>query len=185
MILLEKWWWRRYTGGRGWESEREVFVFVRKWKRKQVGPCWLAKRVRVWDDTVWWGNKRGRWVICVSQKKSNHILFFSFFLMLWCYIVCFELNGGSTTWKRKKDYQRCPWWNQPRSFWQLSRYFSQGLKYEKWMNSYAYLGLIRLGPFYREFGVDLLVRCHYHRGRCVDLMRRVEQISGNSPHVLE
>ena len=51
------------------------------------------------------------------------------------------------------------------------------------MNSCAYLGLVRFGPFYREFGVGLLVRCRYHHGRCVDLVGRVERILGNSPHV--
>ena len=34
------------------------------------------------------------------------------------------------------------------------------LKYNEWMNSRTHLGLVRLDPFYREFGVDLLVRCH-------------------------
>ena len=38
--------------------------------------------------------------------------------------------------------------------------FSLGLKYSKWVNSETYLRLVRLGPFYREFGVDLLVRFH-------------------------
>ena len=62
-----------------------------------------------------------------------------------------------------------------------SKYFSQWLKYRKWMNSCTYLCLVRFGLLYRDFGVGLLVRCHYHRGRCVDLVGRVERISGNSP----
>jgi len=37
--------------------------------------------------------------------------------------------------------------------------FSLGLKFSKWMNSRMYFGLVGLGPFYREFGVSLLVRC--------------------------
>lgn len=38
--------------------------------------------------------------------------------------------------------------------------FSLGLKYSDWMNSRTYLRLMKLGPFYREFGVDLLVKFH-------------------------
>ena len=38
--------------------------------------------------------------------------------------------------------------------------FSLELKYSEWMNSRTYLSLVRLGPFYREFRVGLLVRCH-------------------------
>ena len=34
------------------------------------------------------------------------------------------------------------------------------LKYSEWMNNRTYLSLVRLGPFYREFRVGLLVRCH-------------------------
>ena len=40
---------------------------------------------------MWWGNKRGRWVICVSQKKSNHILFFFFFKC--CDVTLYALNS--------------------------------------------------------------------------------------------
>ena len=39
-------------------------------------------------------------------------------------------------------------------------FFFLELKYNEWMNSITYLGLVRLDPFYREFGVGLLVRCH-------------------------
>ena len=42
------------------------------------------------------------------------------------------------------------------------------------MNSCAYLYLVKFGLFYREFGVGLLVRCHYYHGRCVALVGRVE-----------
>ena len=35
------------------------------------------------------------------------------------------------------------------------------------VSSKAYLGLVDLNPFYREFLVGLLVRIHYHHGRCV------------------
>ena len=38
--------------------------------------------------------------------------------------------------------------------------FSLGLNFSEWMNSRTYIGLVRIGPFYREFEVDLLVRCH-------------------------
>ena len=31
------------------------------------------------------------------------------------------------------------------------------LKYDKWMNGSVYLGLVWIGPFYREFGVGLFV----------------------------
>ena len=34
------------------------------------------------------------------------------------------------------------------------------LKYSEWMNSRTPLGMERLSPFYREFGLGLLVRCH-------------------------
>ena len=34
------------------------------------------------------------------------------------------------------------------------------LKYSEWMNSRTNLKLVRLGPFYIEFGVSLLVRYH-------------------------
>ena len=50
-------------------------------------------------------------------------------------------------------------------FFFFLRGFSQGLKYEKLMNSCTYLDLARLSPFYKEFGVGLLVRCHYHHVR--------------------
>ena len=48
--------------------------------------------------------------------------------------------------------------NQSRTLQQLSQYFFQLLKYEKWMNTF--LSLVKLGPFYIKFGVGLLVRCH-------------------------
>ena len=38
--------------------------------------------------------------------------------------------------------------------------FSLKFKYSELMNSRTYLNLVRLGPFNREFGVGLLVRCH-------------------------
>ena len=33
--------------------------------------------------------------------------------------------------------------------------------------------------------MSLLVRIHYHHGRCVELMEKMERISENPPHVLE
>lgn len=51
--------------------------------------------------------------------------------------------------KRKKDYRR---W-LAKTLQRLNQYFSQGLKYEKWINSYPYLGLMMRGPFNKEFGV--------------------------------
>ena len=44
---------------------------------------------------------------------------------------------------------------------------------------------MELDPFYREFLVGLLVRIHYHHGRCVGLVERMEQISRNLPHIPE
>ena len=38
--------------------------------------------------------------------------------------------------------------------------FSLEHKGSEWMNSSVYLGWIRLDPFYREFGMSLLVRRH-------------------------
>ena len=38
--------------------------------------------------------------------------------------------------------------------------FSLELKYGEWMNSRTYLDLVRLCPYYRKFGVGLLVRCY-------------------------
>ena len=38
--------------------------------------------------------------------------------------------------------------------------FSLELKYGEWMNSKTYLDLVRLCPYYRKFGVGLLVRCY-------------------------
>ena len=49
----------------------------------------------------------------------------------------------------------------------------------------TYLGLMEIDPFYGEFLVGLIVRIHYHHGRYVGLVERMEQILGNPPHVLE
>ena len=38
--------------------------------------------------------------------------------------------------------------------------FSLEHKSSEWMNSSVYFGWIRLDPFYREFGMSLLVRRH-------------------------
>ena len=61
--------------------------------------------------------------------------------------------------------------------------FSLGLKYSEWMNSETYFKLVRSGIFYREFGVSLLVRLHYHHGRCINLVESMKRISRNSPYV--
>jgi len=53
------------------------------------------------------------------------------------------------------------------------------------VNSITYLGLMKSYHFYREFLVGLLVRIYYHHGRCVWLVEKMEQISGNPPHILE
>ena len=37
--------------------------------------------------------------------------------------------------------------------------------------------------FYRELGVGLLVWIHSHHEGCVGLMEKVEQITGNPPHI--
>ena len=39
--------------------------------------------------------------------------------------------------------------------------------------------------FYRDLEVGILVRIHYHHGRCVKLIEKMERISENPPHVLE
>ena len=39
--------------------------------------------------------------------------------------------------------------------------------------------------FYRELEASLLAQIHYHHGRCVELMEKIERISRNPPHVLE
>ena len=44
---------------------------------------------------------------------------------------------------------------------------------------------MEVDPFYGEFLVGLIVRIHYHHGRYVGLVERMEQILGNPPHVLE
>ena len=38
--------------------------------------------------------------------------------------------------------------------------FSLEHKSSEWVTSRTYLGWVRLGPFYRKFGVSLLIRCY-------------------------
>ena len=63
--------------------------------------------------------------------------------------------------------------------------FSLEHKDSEFVNGKTYLGLMKSYPFYREFLVGLLVQIYYHHGRCVWLVEKMKQISGNPPHVLE
>ena len=42
---------------------------------------------------------------------------------------------------------------------------TEGNQVEWLMNSCTFLGLVRFSHFYKEFGVSLPVRCHYHHRR--------------------
>ena len=46
-----------------------------------------------------------------------------------------------------------------------------------------YPSLMELGPFYKMFLMGLLVWIHYHFGRCVELVEKMEQILRNPPHI--
>ena len=62
--------------------------------------------------------------------------------------------------KRKKETIEGDWRKLAKDPSTIKLDFFVGLKYGEWMNNRTYLDLVRLSPFYRKFGVSLLVRCH-------------------------
>ena len=62
--------------------------------------------------------------------------------------------------KRKKETIECDWGEPAKDPPTVKSDFSLELTYSEWMNSRTYLRVVRLGPFYREIGVGLLVRLH-------------------------
>ena len=62
--------------------------------------------------------------------------------------------------KRKKKPIEGYWGESAKDLPTIKSNFFLELKYSEWMSSRMYLRLMRLGHFYREFGVGQLVRCH-------------------------
>jgi len=62
------------------------------------------------------------------------------------------------TWKIRKGLSKVAGVNRLKTPLMVKSVFSLELKYSKWLNSRTYPRLVRLSPFYREFGVGLLVR---------------------------
>ena len=70
-----------------------------------------------------------------------------------------RFNGGLMTRKEKKRLSKVIGGKPAKNPSIVKSIFSLGLKFSEWMNGRMYLGIVRLGPFYREFRVGLLVRC--------------------------
>ena len=62
--------------------------------------------------------------------------------------------------KKKKKTIEGDWGEPGNDSSTIKSDFSLELKYGEWMNSRTYLDLVRLCPYYRKFGVGLLVRCY-------------------------
>ena len=62
--------------------------------------------------------------------------------------------------KRKKETIEGDWGESAKDLPTVKSVFSLGLKFSEWMSNETCLGLVRLGPFYKEFGVGLFIRCH-------------------------
>ena len=70
-----------------------------------------------------------------------------------------RFNGGLMTRKEKKRLSKVIGGKPAKNPSTVKSIFSLGLKFSEWINGRMYLGLVKLGPFYREFRVGLLVRC--------------------------
>ena len=62
--------------------------------------------------------------------------------------------------KKKKKTIEGDWGEPGNDSSTIKSDFSLELKYGEWMNSRTDFDLVRLCPYYRKFGVGLLVRCY-------------------------
>ena len=86
---------------------------------------------------------------------------------------------------KKKKLSRVTDMNRPRALWRLSQFSLSNTRMVVFVNSKNLPSLNETWSFYRELEVSLLARIHYHHGRCVELMEKMERTSGNPPYVLE
>ena len=86
---------------------------------------------------------------------------------------------------KKKKLSRVTDMNRPRTLQRLSQFSLSNTRMVVFVNSKNLPSLNETWSFYRELEVSLFAQIHYHHGRCVELMEKMERISGNPPHVME
>ena len=73
---------------------------------------------------------------------------------------CFGFQQRLDDLEKKKKTIEGDWGEPGNDSSTIKSDFSLELKYGEWMNSRTDFDLVRLCPYYRKFGVGLLVRCY-------------------------